>query len=64
MEFLLQLMAELFTGEANPDEVSQITDNQPNEVVESVAANKILAVEAQEEAVAMETNLFGVVQFH
>jgi hypothetical protein len=64
MEFLLQLMAELFTSEPNADEVANVAANQQNEVFEVARKEQVSAHHIQDEVLVEEPNLFNVVEFH
>lgn len=64
MEFLLQLMAELFTGEPIADEIEKVTEINPNEVMEAVSTEDVEINSTPETILLEESILFNVVQFH
>lgn len=64
MEFLLQIMAELFTSEPNAVDTNNLTENQQNEVFEVARKEKVLAHQIQEDVLVEQPNFFSVVQFH
>lgn len=64
MEFLLQLMAELFTGEPIADEIEKVTEINPNEVMEAASTQDVEINPTPETILVEEPILFNVVQFH
>jgi len=64
MEFLLQIMAELFTSEPNVDGTANVAEVQQNEVFEVARKESFPVLQFHDEDLVKEPNLFSVVQFH
>lgn len=64
MEFLLQLIADLFAGEPVVEEVDKVSEIQREQVMEVEAAEQVALQSAVEGVVAEEPNFFSVIQFH
>jgi len=64
MEFLLQLIADLFAGEPVVEEVDKVSEIQREQVMEVEAAEQVALQSAAEGVVAEEPNFFSVIQFH
>lgn len=64
MEFLLQLMAELFTNEPVVGEANHVTEINPVEVIEIAPAEESVGNLIPEGIAPEEPNLFNIIQFH
>ena len=64
MEFLLQLIADLFTGEPLVEEVENVSEIQREQVMEVEEVESVGLQTAAEGVVDEEPNFFSLIQFH
>jgi chemotaxis signal transduction protein len=64
MEFLLQLIADLFTGEPLVEEVENVSEIQREQVMEVEEVESVGLQTATEGVVDEEPNFFSLIQFH